>query len=267
MKKKLLLLILTVLLNGMTNLSWCSGMPLSGSVNEEDYIQFNKTGIIINKSTGKPVSNAQISIPAKGINTQTDSYGRFNLNASLSSPTILSVNAKGYQPFSLTITEDKANKPLTIGISEKSGREIVIDSALHHLGDDKYSADSANSNDFRSNSDSPYFSKNFYVGSIDKNADIILKIGSIIGLDTEMAHQLGQSKTLRGVSSPTQIYINSIKVGELKINGDNQEISIQPKFLNLNTNNIIIKTGRNLYAQKFVDYDDMEFMNLILEFR
>jgi hypothetical protein len=32
-------------------------------------------------------------------------------------------------------------------------------------------------------------------------------------------------------------------------------------------NEVTVETGKNLYQTKYIDYDDMEFMNLILEFR
>ena len=64
-----------------------------------------------------------------------------------------------------------------------------------------------------------------------------------------------------------RIYINSKKIGEIKINADNQEISLPKGILKQNSANTIrIETGVNQQARTYVDYDDMEFMNILLAF-
>ncbi|MBR2386421.1 hypothetical protein IKA92_03910, partial [bacterium] len=50
------------------------------------------------------------------------------------------------------------------------------------------------------------------------------------------------------------------------INGDNQEIEI-PSSLITGNDEITIKTGKNLFQREYIDYDDMEFMNLRIEYR
>ena len=72
---------------------------------------------------------------------------------------------------------------------------------------------------------------------------------------------------IKAYSSSMQLYINSKKVTDIKINGDDQEIPLPVKLLKQNSNNtILIKTGINQQATSYVDYDDMEFMNLLLAF-
>lgn len=271
MKKIFSRLILSVLFFVLLNLIGqyeISAMPLSGSIEKEHYIQFDKTSTVIDISTGKPITNANISIPSKGINTKTDENGKFNLNLNLNAPVILSINAEGYNPFSLTITDSKTKEPLVIGISKKSGKEIVIDSNLRHLGDNIFSDESANAKDFQISSSGSFFHKEFLVDNLEKNNEMVLKIGSIIGIDTEIARKLNQGSTKNGISTPTKVYINSQKVGEIKINGDDQQIFVPVQLLKTNVyNQIVIETGKNIYSQKRVDYDDIEFMNIILEFR
>lgn len=245
----------------------CMADPLSGSVEEENFLEQKKTGTIIDSATREPISNAQVSIPSKGIFVETDSGGRFSLNTSFKGPAILSVNADGYKPFSLTISDENKNKPLNIGVTKESSSEIVIDSKIHHLGDDSFAVESANAGDFRLNAEGHSFTKRFYVDNIDKGKTVALKIGSVIGLDTAIARKLRQNKITTSVSSPTMIYINSQKIGELRINGDGQQIFFPVQILNAGTyNEIIVKTGRNL-SKANLDYDDMEFINLILEFK
>lgn len=243
-------------------------VPLSGIVEQEHYIIFDKTNTIVDLVTGKPVSNATVSIPSKGIVVKTNNMGQFNLNAGLIAPSIMSVNAEGYKPFSLTITENKARGPLTIGISKESGKEIIIDAELRHLGDNIFSENSANAQDFKTASSGSFFHKEFYLDKANEKADIVLKVGSIIGIDTEIARKLNQGTARNGISTPTKIYINSQKVGELRINGDNQEIFIPNQVLKPNTSNqLVIETGQNLLSRKRTDYDDIEFINLIIEFK
>lgn len=244
----------------------CFSAPLTGSVQEDKFMTQGTGNTVVDISTGRPIPSAKVSIPSKNFNTVTDSGGRFYLNADLHGPTILSVRAQGYQPFSLTIDQNALNNPLTLGIS-KTGKEIVIDTFLHHLGDDNYSSQSANSDDFQGKSGGPAYSKNFYVGNVSQNSELSLKIGSIIGVDTAVAVRLGQSRS-QSFSTPTKIFLNGKKIGEIRINGDNQEIAISRDAINLNSNNLItVITGKNVLPKTFVDYDDMEFMNLILEIR
>ena len=239
---------------------------LTGAVERENFLR-QKINKIVDTSTGKPVSSAQISIPSKGIITHSDNNGFFSLNADINAPSILSVMADGYKPFTLTLDNTNIQNPLTIGISKKTDKDMIIDSAWHHLGDDNFAPDSANAENFKLKAQGPFFSKKFHIGNINKNQDIILKIGSVVGLDTEMAKRLGQSKVKISVASPARIFLNSKKIANININGDNQEISISSDVLIPNSlNEIRIMTGHNL-ATSYIDYDDMEFMNLILEFK
>lgn len=269
MKKKYLLaalIVLNILIINKTNemKSFCEA--LSGSIDAEKYIIQGNGDTVVDISTGKPIPNAKIIISSKNINTLTDKNGNFHIDTYLNGPSILSINAKGYKPFSITINQDGLDKPITLGLT-KSGNELVIDSTLHHLGDDNFSPDSANSDDFRLNAEGPVLAKDFYVGNISKNSNFSIKIGSIIGLDTIMAVKLGQSHS-KSTSTPTRIFLNNHKIGEVRINGDNQEIPVPCELLNFNANNKLeIVTGKNIQPRLTVDYDDMEFINLILEVR
>lgn len=266
MRKTFVLIVLISYFLGFC--SACYSSPLSGSVEEQNLLKNPQNNTIIDVLTGKPLQNVQIGIPSQGISTRTDSQGMFSLDANLNGPAILSVNTEGYQPFSMTVTQEDLKKPLIIGLSRNSKKQIIIDSELHHLGDNKFSKNSANAEDFQLQASKPFFSKKFYTDNSYKSEYYILKIGSVIGLDTEMAQRLSQNKTGSNTSSPTQIYLNSQKVGELKINGDSQEVFLPAGSLKIGEyNEISLKTGINLNSLRKVDYDDMEFMNLILEFK
>jgi hypothetical protein len=95
---------------------------------------------------------------------------------------------------------------------------------------------------------------------------LYLVIGSIIGIDTLMARSIGQNKNPNSYSSPPEIFFNGNKISEIQINGDGQKIKIPPSLVKKNRiNEVTIKTGRNLMQTAYIDYDDIEFMNLIIE--
>ncbi len=259
--------IIIILFLFIGNIGSSFSKALTGSVTEENYIGTKNK--VVDYLTGSPISNARVSIPSEGVNIRTDSKGAFNIDTSIDSPTIMSIKAQGYKPFSFTITKEKILKPMIIGMVQKAHNEIIIDQNLRHLGDNSYSIRSANANDFSLESSGYKFFKKFFVGKAPKNRIFVLKIGSIIGLDTRLAQKLRQNH-INSVSTPTEIFINSRKVGEIKVNGDNKEIIISSNYIRQNAYNYItIETGQNeeLKGQIETDYDDIEFMNLILEIR
>jgi len=257
-------LVFITIINGSFS-GFCKAQTISGNINKEEFL--GKSHIVVDGSTGLPVADAKVSIPTKGIFAKTNNSGRFNLDISFKSPTIISVQAYGYKPFSLTINENKDKSPLIIVVEKLFGNEIVIDTEIHHLGDDNFSKKSANAEDFKLNADGADFFKEFFIEKFDAKTPAVLKIGSIIGLDTKMAHRVSGKSKIKAFSSSMQVYINSKNIGEIKINGDNQEILLPKNLLKGNSSNTIrIKTGINQQAASYIDYDDMEFMNLLLVF-
>ncbi len=233
--------------------------------------QVEKAGIlsqnqVIDVQTGFGVPNAKITVPSNGYQTTTDSNGVFQLNTTISKPVILSVEKENYRPFSITVGKELLENPLRLGIEQAHANDIVIEKELCHLGDNVFSQTSANSSEFKSKSSGPFYSKKFSISSVGKDEEAYLIIGSIIGLDTKMAKELGQNSVRSVYSSPAEVYFNGQKIGELNVNGDNQEISI-PKPLLRPTNEITIKTGHNLFQKTHIDYDDIEIMNLSVEIK
>lgn len=254
-----------ILLFFIFNIETLNAATLSGAVNENQVIQIGKGFKVVDSQTGNPISNAVVSMPSLGIKTKTNSDGYFTLNANLNGPVILGINADGYNPFSITIDKEGINKPLTIGLSKNESNILVVDETLRHLGDNNFSLNSANAFDFQKRATGPTFSKKFYVGSFAQKDYINLKIGSIIGLDTLISKKLSGAN-INSYSTPASIYLNGQKIGEIRINGDNQQIKFLSNLLIQNSyNEITIQTGQNEIA-RYTDFDDIEFMNILISF-
>ena len=239
------------------------GHIFEGRVSEKGETMQNR---IIDKKTGEGISGANISFPKENYKTKTNKDGYFELDTSIDGTSIMSVQKNKYKPFSMTVTEKTFDKPLEIGIEKSNAHDIAIDMNMHHLGDNSFSETSANAEEFRSEAVGPFFTKRFNLKNINLNAPVYLVIGSIIGVDTLVARTMGQNKKPNAYASPPEVYFNGNKVAEIQINGDGQKIKLPSNLVKKNgMNEVTIKTGRNLMQTSYIDYDDIEFMNLIIE--
>ena len=221
---------------------------------------------IVDKNTGLGIGGAKINIPKNMFSTQTDFDGYFELNTQINGPTIMSVQKENYKPFSVTIDNQALSAPIVIGIEKSSADGMVLDSNMYHLGDNRFSDLSANAEEFRSQSIGPFYTKRFLLKNIKLNKPVFLVIGSIIGIDTNLARSMGQNKITTAFASPPEVYFNGNKISEIQINGDGQKIKVPLSLIKKNeSNEVTIKTGRNLMQTAYIDYDDIEFMNLFFE--
>lgn len=221
---------------------------------------------IIDSQTKQPVEFAKISIPQHKFRTYSDQNGNFELpKIQINKPTMLNIEKEGYRPFSLTINNNKSlNNPMQIEIARSEPFDINLDSEIIHLGDNSFSKNSASAGDFKLKSSGPSYSKVFIMTGNAKKSTNYLCIGSICGLDTLLAKKMGQNKIRTSAySTPTEVFFNNQKIGEIKINGDGQRIKIPNSLIKADSKNqITIKTGHNTYAQDHFDYDDIEMMNI-----
>ena len=234
----------------------------TGGVTKVDQQESNR---VIDAQTKQGVEFAKITIPQRNFRGYTDANGNFELpKIQITQPTILNIEKEGYRPFSLTINNDRSlSSPMKIEIAKSEPMDIDIEDEILHLGDNSYSKNSANASDFRLKSIGPYYSKDFLMGSNTKHSSNYLIIGSIVGLDTKLAKDMGQNRIRNAYSSPAQVYFNGNLIGELKINGDGQRIKIPQNLIKADAKNqITIKTGQNLMPADSIDYDDIEIMNL-----
>lgn len=236
---------------------------MQGGVVKDGIIGQNK---ILDSATNAPISGAKITLPQENYQTYTDSNGNFSLNSNINGPTVISVEKPGYKPYSMTINKRIASHGITLSIEKATPKDITIDTEMFHLGDNSYSELSANARDFQVKSIGPYYSKDFKLPEITPGTRVSLVIGSIIGVDTLMAKEMGQNKVSSAYASPPEVYFNGNKIADIQVNGDGQKIRIPYNLINQDgMNEVTIKTGRNMMQTSHVDYDDMEFMNLSIE--
>lgn len=237
---------------------------ISGKVRRDD--KLDKGNQVVDSKTNEPVDNAKVSVPKNGYETYTNKDGRFELNTKIDSTTVLSVEKEGFRPYSLTIDKNSLGAPLKLGIERSKSGDIQLEASLLHLGDDVFADTSANSGDFKIKSSGTFVTKRFKMSMPANREEAVVVIGSVIGLDTKLAKEMGQNRIASVYSSPAEIFFNGQKIGELSINGDNQEILI-PKNLIRRDNEITVKTGRNLFQNAYIDYDDIEVANIRIETR
>lgn len=234
-----------------------------GGVQKEMIVSPNQ---VVDAQTNAPISGAKISLPQSNFSTYTDKDGKFSLGANLNAQSVMSVEKAGYKPYSVTINQNDAAKPIVLGIEKSTPKDITIDTDMFHLGDNNFSDLSANAGDFQVRSIGPYYSREFKIPSVNSGTKVNLVIGSIIGIDTLMAKSVGQNKVSRAYSSPPEVYFNGNKIADIQLNGDGQKIKIPYNLIRQNqANEVTIKTGRNMMQTAYVDYDDIEFMNLSVE--
>ena len=258
--KKILLAVLMFFIGSTT----VNAVVMQGGVYENS-VQKNYC-TVIDKITKQPVANAKINIPSKKYVVYSDVNGHFEIKTAINTRTIMAVEKQNYKPFSLTLNRGDNIRPLVIEIEKSSTFDLNLENQLCHLGDNNFSALSANAGDFKTNSAGPVYSKRFYISNSSLNKEHYLVFGSIIGIDTALARGMGQNNITTSFASPPIVYFNGKKIAQIQINGDNQKIRLPKELIKWNQQNeITIKAGVNLMQTAFVDYDDFEFMNLSIE--
>lgn len=224
------------------------------------------SNVVIDKNTNQAISGAKVYLPKLQFSTMTDENGVFQLNTNIDGTSILAVEKENYRPFSMTVDRLSAGNPMTLAIEKSNANDLILDTNLYHLGDDNYSDLSANAGEFHLKSAGPFYTKSFDFKNVNLNKNIYFVIGSIIGIDTALARSMGQNKITNSYASAPEIFFNGNKIAEIELNGDNQKIKLPKNLIRTGgENEITIKTGRNMLQTAYIDYDDIEFMNLSIE--
>ena len=257
--KKVLSLIILMMLSFLP----INGATFQGGVSEQGASNSSR---IIDKQTGLGIGGADVSLPKQNYRTKTDNEGYFELDTQINGPSIMSVKKENYKPFSMTIDEKSMNAPIVVGIEKSNASGQALDTNMYHLGDNSFSDLSANAGEFTMQAIGPFYTKRFTLKNVNIAKPVYLVIGSIIGIDTAMARSMGQNKIPNAFASPPEVYFNGNKISEILLNGDGQRIKLPKNLIRKNqVNEITIKTGRNLMQTAYIDYDDIEFMNILIE--
>lgn len=235
-------------------------------------VQFKKTefentqafagGEIVSATTHQPVPQAVITIPALGLRFTADAQGRFALPTLPDKPIIIQVAAPGYALETRTL---RGQPPGGMKIALSASRQMIqIDSVLRHLGDNQYAAASAGARQFQGTATGPMLSVPFYLPNEAGNT-AVLHIGSVVGLDTQRAQQLGQSQ-LAYNSSPSLVRLNGVQVAALTVNGDRQRVQVPLGVLRPGMMNTVeVEAGYHTPGGTRIDFDDFELMSIRLE--
>jgi len=253
--KKLFLLIM------LFSLNFVSAEVISGKINHDDIKYQNR---IVDYKTGLALENAKITIPSLNYTTYSNSEGVFRLNADIVDKTVLFVEKEGYKTFSLTIDNTVVSTPLKLGIEQSSPFDLQVSKGIVRLGDNMFSNNSANSYEFHRSAYGHSYTYTFEKPKSALNQDIVVYIGSVIGIDTKKAKEKGQNRIAHVYASATQVFINDRKIGSIELNGDNIEIKI-PKHILKAQNELRIEAGKNLFQKDYTDYDDIELANIRIE--
>lgn len=243
----------------LTTTAFCE--VITGKIDQYATNQQNK---IIDAKTKKSLSGAKISIPELNYTTYSDENGIFKLNIDIKDKTVMFVEHDGYKVFSLAVDNTIMKNPLKLGIEKSNPFDLQISEGIIHLGDNMFSTNSANSSDFRLNASSETYRQMFKMPPVSPSSEVIVRIGTIIGLDTRKAKDAGQNRIAKAYSSPMQVRVNGMKIGLIELNGDNIEIVIPTSVLR-EENELEIETGKNLFQTQYVDFDDCELANIRIE--
>ena len=226
---------------------------------------------ILDETTGQGIGGVDVWIPKMGYHQVSNDRGVVKLPVRPSHSSIARFKVDGYAPKTLTLgTAKLEGLPNTEGQFQvqlkKSETTVIIDDAIRHLGDGTYAPNSAGSYKFRQQAQGPVLTKKFRLNGSIESSHVILTVGSVVGLDTIDAHYAGQSRFHKS-SSPMVVTLNGSVVGYIKTNGDGTQFVIPKHQLSLNgVNTLAIHTGYHRPDGVRIDYDDMEFMLLTLDF-
>jgi hypothetical protein len=221
-------------------------------------------GEVRDAHTRQPIPDAEVTLPDSGYSVKTDRQGHYQIPRNLGqAPIIMSIQKPGYAPFSVSISHH--SPPRFSVYLERHAQMLVLDDRLRHLGDNSYSHISSNAGQFRKPTDGPALRYRFSLDGMTVGTRPTLYIGSIIGLDTPMAHLISRNP-MDVSTSPLVVRLNGTMIAQVQVNGDGQRLDLPRHLLHETGFNILeLETGSHLVDEgERLDYDDMELMHLVL---
>ncbi len=261
------------------------------------------SGQVVDRLTGQPLAGVEVAIPGAGISVRTDAQGRFRLPGAIPAEEILVARLENYLPYSQSTGSGQASgdQPLQLQLERwDPNTTLVLESNVIRLGDNQYSPESAAAGQFLAPAQGVDLTRSFSLQQMPPRPPI-LRIGSLIGLDTAAAYRAGQSRIPSADMSPMQVIVNGVEVEQIHLGGDNLRIPLPLHHLRLGMNTVTLRTGKTViqpnrvtrgpqvpisipllggslqisvpvggsavsrHGRAWVDYDDVQLANVTIE--
>jgi hypothetical protein len=204
------------------------------------------SGQVVDRLTGQPLAGVEVAIPGAGISVRTDAQGRFRLPGAVPAEEILVARLENYLPYSQSTGSGQAggDRPLQLQLERwDPNTTLVLEANVIRLGDNQYSPESAAAGQFLAPAQGVDLTRSFSLQQMPPRPPV-LRIGSLIGLDTAEAYRAGQSRIPSADMSPMQVIVNGVEVEQIHLGGDNLRISLPLNHLRLGLNTVTLRTGK-----------------------
>ncbi|MDX2273059.1 MAG: dockerin type I domain-containing protein [Cyanobacteriota bacterium] len=271
-----------------------SVQAIAGEPNSQINLNSAYAGQVVDRLTGKPLSNVEVEVPGAGVAVRTDAQGRFQLPESLPDDQILVAKLENYVPYSQT-TQQGQSLQLQLDRLDPT-TTLLLQTDVVHLGDDAYSPNSAGADQFRLKTQGTELTRSFSLSRLPTQPPS-LRIGSLIGLDTPEAARAGQTRLVESDMTPLAVELNGVQVSTIAVSGNDLRIPLPLNHLRVGLNTVILRTGKTYHpsiAQRgqqvpvsipllggnlrigiplesriprrdLLDYDDIELANIVID--
>jgi hypothetical protein len=163
----------------------------------------------------------EVAIPGAGIAVRTDAQGRFRLPGPLPAEEILVARLENYLPYSQSTGNGEIgrDRPWQLPLERwDPNTTLVLEANVIRLGDNRYSPESAAASQFLGPAQAVEMTRSFTLERLPPRPPV-LRIGSLIGLDTAAAYRAGQSRIPTADMSPLQVLLNGVEVEQVQLGG------------------------------------------------
>ncbi|MFS8884978.1 dockerin type I domain-containing protein [Synechococcus sp. H70.2] len=206
------------------------------------------SGQVVDRLTGQPLAGVEVAIPGAGISVRTDAQGRFRLPEPLPAEEILVARLENYLPYSQSTSRVSAggDRPWQLQLERwDPNTTLVLEANVIRLGDNHYSPESAAAGQFLGPAQGVEMTRSFSLERLPPRPPV-LRIGSLIGLDTAAAYRAGQSRIPTADMSPMRVLLNGVEVEQLQLGGDDLHIPLPLQHLRLGSNTVTLRTGKTV---------------------
>ncbi|ABD00351.1 dockerin [Synechococcus sp. 65AY6Li] len=206
------------------------------------------SGQVVDRLTGQPLAGVEVAIPGAGISVRTDAQGRFRLPGPLPAEEILVARLENYLPYSQSTGNGQTggDRPWQLQLERwDPNATLVLEANVIRLGDNQYSPKSAAAGQFLAPAQGVEMTRSFSLDRLPPRPPV-LRLGSLIGLDTAAAYRAGQSRIPGANMSPMRVLLNGVEVEQIHLGGDDLRIPLPLEHLRLGLNTVTLRTGKTV---------------------